>query len=218
MSYLIKKMIINNKYNNYKEHSVRLLYLYNYRTKNINFLDIAWCPLSLVLQELIFSIYENNTINESYITKMIYNKYLELILDTKKSLYEKTFIKFLYDLNYIDESLLILLSSRKRYDNIKFGIVININNIYKLKDDIINKISKIISKNNKFYNILSLDIDKKISKIGYYIRELINIENKWWLITTGYKNIIKEEEEEEYKEIAWIFSECIIPNYNIDKD
>ena len=51
-------------------------------------------------------------------------------------------------------------------------------------------------------------MDNKLNKFGYYITELIKIEDQWWLIRTGYidKNLENEETE---KYINWIFSEYI---------
>ena len=52
-------------------------------------------------------------------------------------------------------------------------------------------------------------MDKKITKkMGYYIREIVKIEDIWWLITTGYEDIIEEDKESE-KIIHWIFAEVI---------
>jgi hypothetical protein len=60
--------------------------------------------------------------------------------------------------------------------------------------------------NQLFFSQISFNFDKYIiKKFAYYVKELIKIENEWWLITTCYKDRIEEDVETE-KIICWIFS------------
>ena len=198
MNSVIKYMVINNKLTNLKEHARILLFLYNYRTSNkLHWLYIMWSPLPENIKNNLIYFYKIDKYLKSSIPyEIIAIDYKNIINKTIKDINNKTFIKFLYDLNYLDNEF---LKNQGLNLNAKFNYMIN-------NEEYI-KINKIKKDNNSFYNYISTDIDNKINKnCSYYVTEFVKIDDDWWLIRTGYfdKNI---EDEESEKYINWMFSE-----------
>jgi hypothetical protein len=210
MSIVIRYIILNDKISCLEEHANKLLFLYNYRSYyKLKWLIYAWAPLPNEVQKKIINIY--NTTN-LYLTneliKLIFSEHNEIIKKTQKDIDEKTFIKFLYDLKYINKNLLLLFNTEtKVYPNNPGFVLDKENKNFKITIEEMIKIEKY--KNNKdknFYRHISFNFDKYIiKKFAYYVKELIKIENEWWLITTCYKDRI-EEDLETQKIICWIFS------------
>jgi hypothetical protein len=210
MSIVIRYIIINDKITCIEERANKLLYLYNCKSYyNLKWIIYAWTPLPIEIQKKIINIYNcTNLIYIEYFLKIITDEYIEIIKNTKKDIYEKTFIKFLYDLNYINKKLLLLFTIQtKSYSNMTGYVLKNKN--FKITDEEHTKIEK-YKKNNidkkKFYTEISFGLVKCTIKFTYYIKELIKIENEWWLITTCYIDKIQEEQLETEKIIYWIFS------------
>jgi hypothetical protein len=204
-------MVINNKLSNLNEHATILLFLYNYR-KSIDFywLYIMWSPLPENIKKRLIYFYSIDKYLKSSIPyEIIVIEYKNIISETIKDMANKTFIKFLYDLNYLDKESLILFTKQSK--NIKNkGIVFDINSYYIIDIEDYIKIHKIKENDNSFYNYISVNIDNKINKsCSYYITELIKIEEEWWLIRTSYLDKNSEDEEKTEKCINWIFSEYI---------
>jgi len=211
MNSVIKYMVINNKLSNLNEHATILLFLYNYR-KSIDFywLYIMWSPLPENIKKRLIYFYSIDKYLKSSIPyEIIVIEYKNIISETIKDMANKTFIKFLYDLNYLDKESLILFTKQSK--NIKNkGIVFDINSYYIIDIEDYIKIHKIKENDNSFYNYISVNIDNKINKsCSYYITELIKIEEEWWLIRTSYLDKNSEDEEKTEKCINWIFSEYI---------
>ena len=210
MNNVIKYIIMYDRITNLPEHATRLLFLYNNKNnKRLVWLSIAWTPLPYEIQKKIVYVYRSKSYLDSRMYELMLENYVDRVILTMKDLYEKTFIKFLYDLNYIDKDILSLLKNPSKYYQINPGIVLNCNHHYKLQPYEISKINETKQKNTDFYVKISEIMDKKIiKKFGYYIRELIKIDNIWWLITTGYEDKIEEDKDVE-KIIHWIFAEII---------
>lgn len=211
MNSVIKFMVVNNKLANLKEHATILLFLYNYRTSNkLNWLYIMWSPFPENIKKRLIYFYSIDKYLKSSIPyEIITIDYKTIIFQTKKDMRNKTFIKFLYDLNYLDKECLLLFTKQSNYLNKYKGIVLDINFYYMINIEDYIRINKIKKENKSFYNYISVNIDNKFNKnIKYYVTELIKIEDEWWLIRTSYfdKN---EENEETEKYINWIFSEYI---------
>ena len=210
MNRVIKYMIIYNKLNSLKDHTEILLFLYNYKKSNKLFwLYIMWSPLpENIMKHLIYFYTIDNYLKSTIPYEIISMDYKNIIHKTMSDITDKTFIKFLYDLKYLDLKYLYLFSNESHFIKEYKGIVLNANNYYNIDNYDYIKINKIKNNNNSFYNYISVNMDNKLNKFGYYITELIKIEDQWWLIRTGYidKNLENEETE---KYINWIFSEYI---------
>ena len=210
MSIVIRYIILNDKISCLEEHANKLLFLYNYRSYyKLKWLIYAWAPLPNEVQKKIINIY--NTTN-LYLTneliKLIFSEHDEIIKKIQKDIDEKTFIKFLYDLKYINKNLLLLLSIETKMYKDNPGFVLN-NENFKITNEEKIEIEK-YKKNNintiNFYKKISFGFDKYIiKKFAYFVKELIKINNEWWLITTCYKDKIEEDLVSE-KIICWIFS------------
>lgn len=210
MNNVIKYIIMYDKISNLPEHATRLLFLYNNRNdKNLKWLLIMWTPLPHEIQKKLAYVYKSRSYLDTRMYELMSDNYIIHILNNIKDMREKTFVKFLYDLNYLNTEILTLLKTDTKYNQINPGIVLNCNYYYKLHKYENNKIFETKERNVDYYLKISENMDKKITKkMGYYIREIVKIEDIWWLITTGYEDIIEEDKESE-KIIQWIFAEVI---------
>ena len=210
MNNVIKYIILNDKISNLPENATKLLFLYNNKNeKKLKWLNILWSPLPYNIQQKIVYVYNSKSWYDFKMYEIMTDNYVDVIKKTYKDLYDKTFIKFLYDLNYLTTEILFLFRIETKFFQINPGIVLNCNNYYKLQKYEINKINETKSENVNSYIKISEIMDKKITKkLGYFIRELVKIDNQWWLITTGYNDKVEEDRESE-KIIQWIFAEVI---------
>lgn len=210
MNNVIKYIIIYDKITNLPEHATRLLFLYNNKkNKRLAWLSIAWTPFPSEIQKKLAYVYKSKSYLDCKMYELMIENYIDRVFDVMKDINEKTFIKFMYDLKYIDSDILKLLNTPTKYFQINPGIVLDCNYYYKLQPYEISKINETKEKNIDFYLKISEIMDKKIiKKFGYYVRELIKFDNIWWLITTGYEDKIEEDKEAE-KIIHWIFAEII---------
>jgi len=216
MSNVIKYIIINDKITFLDEHPNKLLFLYNYKSYyKLKWLIYAWSPLPNEIQKKIINIYDLSNVSsiEKLLESIFNNEHINIIKNTKKDIYEKTFIKFLYDLNYLNKNLLLLFTVSTKFYKNNPGFVFNNKYGYlKITKEEQIKIEK-YKKNNvnltNFYTEISFGFDKYIIKNScYYFKELVKNNDEWWLITTGYIDKIIEDEESE-KIIYWIFSQVI---------
>ena len=212
MSIVIRYIVLNDKISCLEGHANKLLFLYNYRSYyKLKWLIYAWAPLPDDIKRKIINIYSiTNLFLTGELLKNLLYDYKEIIDITIKDINEKTFIKFLYDLKYINKNLLLLFNTEtKAYPNNHGFVLDKENKNFKITTEERKKIEKYKNKNNdkkNFYIQISFNFDKYIiKKFAYYLKELIKIENEWWLITTCYKDRIEEDVEPE-KIICWIFS------------
>lgn len=197
----------NDKITKQREKSLKLLFLYNNRIFN-NFIYIFWTKISKTDEKTIIQIY-NKDINIFLIyLKTIFKKYYYDINLTKSIIENNTFFKFLYDYNYLNENIINLFRYQENQNIDLNHILINPNKI-KLNDQENKKIEGI--KTNEKYKLIHTDyykisegMDNKIYKnFVYFYKELIKINSKYILITTGYIDYIREHEESK-KIIKWI--------------
>ena len=120
MSIVIRYIVLNDKISCLEEHGNKLLFLYNYRSYyKLKWLIYAWAPLPDDIKRKIINIYSiTNLFLTGELLKNLLYDYKEIIDITIKDINEKTFIKFLYDLKYINKNLLLLFNSEtKAYPN-----------------------------------------------------------------------------------------------------
>jgi len=210
MNNVIKYIVINDRISNLPEDATKLLFLYNNKNeKKLLWLNIAWSPLPYNIQQKIVYVYRSKSWCDLKMYEIMTDNYIGIIRKTYKDLYDKTFIKFLFDLNYLSTEILSLFKVETKFFQINPGIVLDCNKYYKLHRYEINKINETRNESLISYIKISENLDKRITKkLGYFVRELVKIENEWWLITTGYNDKIDEDRESE-KIIHWIFAEVI---------
>ncbi len=204
INYIIEE---NDKITKHAEKSLKLIFLYNNRIFN-NCIYIFWSKLDKNDEKSIIQIYNNNmNIFPTYL-KIIFKKYYNVINITKSILEYNTFIKFLYDYNYLNENIINLFRYKEK-QNIDLNHIIIHSDRIKLNEKEIRKIEDI--KINEKYKLIHTDyykisegMDNKIYKnFVYFYKELIKINSKYILITTGYLDYIRENEESQ-KMIKWI--------------
>ena len=98
----------NDKITKQREKSLKLLFLYNNRIFN-NFIYIFWSKLDKNDEKSIIQIYNNNINIFPIYLKIIFKKYYNDLNITKSIINNNTFIKFLYDFNYLNENIINLL-------------------------------------------------------------------------------------------------------------
>jgi len=200
MNNVINYIINNDKITNIQDDIIKILFLYNYRyNKNLHWLNILWVKFPINIENYLIECYINENICNIIKYKHILKPYEIYIKKTLLDLNNNTFIKFLYDNSYLSENILILLSKvpinkYNIYGNILiYDYLIHANDINNHK----------LLENNYIY--LGVFIDKNTKPFGIYYKELIKINNKVWIILTGYKELVIEEKES-IKILTWIFS------------
>lgn len=206
--------IVENDEINIKNKSLKIINIYNLRLfEDTNWYNILFTKISTEVKNLLKVIYDCKIkFNISYMTILKQNDLLETFYKVEKELNLKTFIKYFFDNNILDEDLLIGLS--KETDiykcNNPYAIIFNYHNVieeFSLTKNDINSIIYYKNKNKchdkKKYYILKIQDNENI----FYTQELIKINNKWWLITTKWNKFYYKYRE--IKVILWIFSEII---------
>lgn len=201
MNNVINYIIKNDKITNIQDDIIKIIFFYNYRyNKNLHWINIIWVKFPKIIENYLIKCYINETIYDIKNYKNFIKPYENYIRKILLSLNKNTFIKFLYDNNYLSENILILLSKVPIKNYGLYGNIL----IY---DYLINKNDMNIKLlDNSDYINLGVFIDKNVKYVGIYFKELIKINNKFWIILTGYKEIVVEEEKESIKIISWIFS------------
>jgi hypothetical protein len=204
MNNIINYIIKNYKITNIKDDVIKIIFLYNYRYyKNLHWLNIVWVKFPKSIENYLIECYINENIYDMKKYNHIIKHYSKDIRKTILELNNNTFIKFLYDNNYLNENILILLSE---VNKINYNIYGNVTIYEHLIDQ--NDFKNInLLENNNYINLGNF-IDKNISPFGIYYKELIRINKKNWIVLTGYKELIFEEKEN-IKILCWIFSKEI---------
>ena len=212
MSVVIRYIILNDKISCLPEHVDKLLFLYNYRSNyKLKWLIYAWAPLPTEIQKKIINIYNStNLYLSNELIKTLGKEFEEIIKNTKKDINEKSFIKFLHDIKYINKNLLLLFTIQTNiYSNNDNCFVLNNQNKYlKITKEEELKIEKYKKQVDKHY--FYTEISFNIKHFVYYIKELIKIKDEWWLITTCYKDKIEEQLESESEKIIYLIFSIIV--------
>lgn len=203
MNLMLNHILKNDLITDMVDKPSKLIYLYNSRyTFNCQWYKLLFMPLSIDLQNVINTLYNCELfINLPYevVTKVekenikIFEEYLE----------KKSFIKYLYDCNYLNLEWFELFSNEPEY--IKTYILdyrflyYHDKNLkhHHLQKDIENNIKKYQNYHLKYILLLEINLDD--DNIIY--KEMIKIGNIWKIFTTKYYK------KNHYKNILWIFAE-----------
>lgn len=209
--------IIDNDEINIKNKSLKIINIYNIRLfEDTSWYNILFTQIPINVQDLLKVIYDCKIkFNIVYMTILKQNNLLEKFYNTENQLNLKTFIKYFFDNNILEEDLLIELSEETDIYkcNNPFAIIFNYHNLsedFSLKKNDINNIIYYKNKNKyhdnqKYYLIKT--IKTKNNENIFYTQELIKINNQWWLVTTKWNKFYYKRKEN--KVIIWIFSEVV---------
>ena len=204
MNNLIKYIIKNHKITDIKDDIIKILFIYNYRyNKKLKWFNIIWTKFPTFVENYLIECYINESIYDLFKHKDLLRLYEKDIKETISDLNNNTFIKFLYDNDYLCENFLISLSKITETEYSMYGNIVIFSNLITKND--IEKV-KLLDKNN--YINLGVFIDKKIKPFGIYYKEIVKINGINWIILTGYKELVFDEKES-IKIISWIFSKVL---------
>ena len=204
MNNLIKYIIKNHKITDIKDDIIKILFIYNYRyNKKLKWFNIIWTKFPTFVENYLIECYINESIYDLFNHKDLLRLYEKDIKETISDLNNNTFIKFLYDNDYLCENFLISLSKITETEYSMYGNIVIFSNLITKND--IEKV-KLLDKNN--YINLGVFIDKKIKPFGIYYKEIVKINGINWIILTGYKELVFDEKES-IKIISWIFSKVL---------
>ena len=120
--------IIKNEFFDINNDSLKIINIYNLRFfENTEWYNILFAKISEEVQKIIKVIYDCNIkFNYIYMVILKRNNLLELFNNTKNELNTKTFIKYFYDNNMINEKLLLDLSEETF--NSDYAVILNYHN------------------------------------------------------------------------------------------
>jgi hypothetical protein len=199
----------NNK--NFENKSSKIINIYNLRFFDESWLSILFTKIPEEVSNLLKVLYDCNIkFDISYLSILKKYDLINLLQKTEKELFSKTFIKYFFDNNMINEEFLLDISIETNNNSLTY--ILNYHNTseeFFLDKTDLNNIYSYKQKNSshdidKYYIIK----DKYIyDDIIFYTQELIKFKNKWWLITTKWNRYYYKYKE--IKIILSIFSELI---------
>jgi hypothetical protein len=202
MNLMLNHILKNDLITNMLDKPSKIIYLYNSRhVFNCQWFKILFMPLQPDIQNIINTLYNCELfINLPYEVIIKKEKDIEIF---EENLEKKTFVKYLYDCNYLNVEWLELFSEEPENDK---TYILDYRFLYyhdkNLKHD--NKIIKNKVEESKNYKVkYILLFQKDIDKENIIYKEMVKIGDIWKIFTTKY--YIKNNN----KNILWIFAENI---------